>query len=202
MKKLAPLFVAAFALSGCGFQPIYATADNAAAPATRQVEVEKIAAPENLEPYIAEALGARLGPEPGQSARYAMFLEAQESAERLAVQIDATVTRYNYRLSAKYRVVDRQTGESFRGVARAVTSYNIVTSQYSTLFAERAAVQKAARQLAEEIERDLLIRFTETPEERNAIDPEAYETELDPSEILIEPRRGGVVEPIVTEDEE
>ncbi len=183
-------------LQSCGFRPIYATAQGES-PVSRLVSVANVAAPETVAPYMIDALDARLGAVNGETPRYDLYVEAREGAERLAVQIDATVTRYNYRLSARYQVIDTQTGASFKGVARAVTSYNIVNSQYSTLYAERAAVEKAARQLAEEIERDLLVRFSETPEKRAQMDPEAFETVLDPSEILIEPRRGEVVEPIV-----
>lgn len=202
MKKtsiLAATAAAALLLSGCGFQPLYATAQGETA-VSRLVSVQTIAAPETVAPYISDALHARLGGVDGERPRYDLFVEAREGAERLAVQIDATVTRYNYRLSARYNVVDNQTGERFSGVARAVTSYNIVSSQYSTLYAERAAIEKAASLLAEEIERDLLIRFAQTPEERSKDDGGDYETDLDPSEILIEPRRGEVIDPIVGDE--
>ena len=36
-----------------------------------------------------------------------------------------------------------------------------------------------------------------SPEKRAQMDPESFETVLDPSEILIEPRRGEIVEPII-----
>ncbi len=198
MNRISALTVIFFAalLSACGFKPIYATAGGAS-PVSRLVSVHNVAAPDTVAPYMNQALNDRMGAVNGETPRYDLYVEAREGAERLAVQIDATVTRYNYRLSARYTVIDRETGEKFRGVARAVTSYNIVNSQYSTLFAERAAVEKAARELAEEIERDLLIRFAESPEDRANMDPESFETVLDPSEILIEPRRGGVIEPIV-----
>ena len=201
MKKtsiLAATAAAALLLSGCGFQPLYATAQGETA-VSRLVSVQTIAAPETVAPYISDALHARMGAVDGERPRYDLFVEAREGAERLAVQIDATVTRYNYRLSARYNVVDNQTGERFSGVARAVTSYNIVSSQYSTLYAERAAIEKAASLLAEEIERDLLIRFAQTPEERSKNSGD-YETDLDPTEILIEPRRGEVIEPIVGDE--
>ena len=187
----------ALAVSACGFRPIYATAQGDS-PVSRIVRVDSIAAPDTVAPYLSDALDARLGAVNDETPRYTLYVTAREGAERLAVQLDATVTRYNYRLSANYTVVDNETDETFKGVARAVTSYNIVNSQYSTLYAERAAVEKAARQLAEEIERDLLIRLSETPEERARNDPESYDTVIDSAVILTEPRRGEVVEPLFT----
>jgi len=193
---LAATAASALLLGGCGFRPLYATTQGDAA-ISRLISVQTIAAPETVAPYLSDALGERVGAVNGETPRYDLSVEAREGAEKLAVQIDATVTRYNYRLSARYTAVDRLTGERITGVARAVTSYNIVNSQYSTLFAERAAIEKAARLLAEEIERDLLIQFSQTPEERSQSSGRDYETDLDPSEILIEPRRGETVEPIV-----
>lgn len=187
----------ALTVGACGFQPIYATHDGASS-VSRQVEISAIAAPDAAINYITDALNARMQPTEGVTPRYALSLEVREGAQRLAVQIDATVTRYNYRLNAKYSAVDRETGDVFRGRVIAVTSYNIVSSQYSTLFAERDAIEKAARQLAEEIERDLLIRFSEGPSAID-IDPDQLETQLDGSEMLIEPRRGEVIEPLFDE---
>lgn len=198
MKRLNAIAAMTLLLgvSACGFRPIYATPD-VSAPVIREIAVMNVAAPESLAPYIADALTTRMAPGEGITPRYELHVRAGESAERLAVQIDATVTRYNYRLDARYWVTDATSGERFGGQARAVTSYNIVSSQYSTLFAERTAIEKAARLLAEEIERDLLIRFAETPDERKKMIPEAFDSELGPSELLSDPRRGGVIEPVI-----
>mgnify|MGYP000672281468 CR=1 FL=1 len=154
-------------LNGCGFKAIYATPENGAAPLNQLVAIGDVRAPESVQTLIADALHDRIYLQDGESPKYELTVEATESAQRLAVQIDATVTRYNYRLNGKYTLVDLETGKAVKGSARAVASYNIVPSQYSTLFAERTAQEKAARILAEDIERELLIRFSDgslTPE--------------------------------------
>lgn len=161
LKRLA-VASACLILSGCGFKPIYATPENGGSVALSQaVFVRQVSAPEIVAPYINDALDRRLALSEGRSAKYDLYVRARENAERLAVQIDATVTRFNYRLNADYVLVDLETGERINGRANAVASYNIVTSQYSTLFAERTAQEKAAQILAEEIERDLLLRLAE-----------------------------------------
>ncbi|WP_425410508.1 LPS assembly lipoprotein LptE [Hyphococcus sp.] len=195
-NRIKLIFAAAGALllTGCGFRPIYATPEGQA-PVIRQVRVESVAAPDSLAPILTDALNARMTPGEGVTPRYSLFVEANERAERLAVQIDATVTRYNYRLTGRYTVIDQTTGQRFRCSARSITSYNIVSSQYSTLFAEKNAIEKAATQLAEEIERDLLLRFSAPPEERGNLDPDEFEAEIDDSVILVEPRRGEVIKP-------
>jgi LPS-assembly lipoprotein len=193
MKKLigsALILAISMLATACGFQPIYATPAGTS-PVIRQVAVQMVAAPESIAPEIRTALDTRLAPGEGVAPRYDLFVDVKEVAEQLAVQIDATVTRYNYRLYGNYTLVDRNTGDTFRGPISAVTSYNIVSSQYSTLFAEKTALKKAARLLAENIERDILIRFAEGPDESPGLGP----TQLDGSVILVEPRRGEVVKP-------
>jgi len=163
-KKAGLLFAAVagcLALAGCGFKPIYAVSEGGAAPLNQRVAIGAVVAPEEVHPLIVSALTDRIALKNGETPKYELTVDAKETAERLAVQIDATVTRYNYRLNARYALRDLSTGETTNGRARAVTSYNIVSSQYSTLFAEQTAQEKAARLLAEEIERDLLIRFSQ-----------------------------------------
>ena len=183
LKRLA-VAVACLALSGCGFKPIYATPENGGAASLNQaISVRQISAPEAVAPYINDALERRLTLREGRPPKYDLYVQARESAERLAVQIDATVTRFNYRLRAAYTLVDLENGERFSGSANAVASYNIVTSQYSTLFAERTAQEKAAQILAEEIERDLLIRFSEPS--RDDMPERGLPIEIDPETNLI-----------------
>ena len=151
------LVISMLTLSACGFKPIYATPDGVSAPVNRQIVIGPVTAPEEVHLYITDALRERIVLREGETPKYELTVVASEAAQRLAVQIDATVTRYNYRLTGRYLLRDLKTQETFKGRAQAITSYNIVSSQYSTLYAERTAREKAARLLAEEIERDILL---------------------------------------------
>jgi len=190
--KCVLLLAVALAAGGCGFRPVYATDADGAPPLFQRIAIRQVAAPEAVQPFLVSALNDQIAPQEGAPAQYDLVVNASESAERLAVQIDATVTRYNYRLNARYALIDRETGARERGAASAVVSYNIVSSQYSTLFAERKAYEKAASLLAREIERDLAIRFSEGLEEDIETAPVAIDAE---TEILQEPRSGEVIEP-------
>ena len=159
LAKWIGLAFAAATLAACGFKPIYATTDAGGAPLIQKIALADVRGSEAIVPLVSDALEDRIVLKEGESPRYDLIVSAAESAQQLAVQIDASVTRYNYRLNARYSLIDRETGQRVNGRARAVTSFNIVNSQYSTLVAERSAQEKAARLLAEEIERDLLIRF-------------------------------------------
>lgn len=144
-------------LPGCGFQPLYATDDGGAA-GLRNVALVSVEASEEIEPIVERAFARRTARDPA-AAEYDLSLTATEQAERLAVQIDASVTRYNYRLVGRYTLVERGAGKRYTGSVTSIASFNVVNSQYSTLYAEEAAREKAATQLAEDIERDILLEL-------------------------------------------
>lgn len=148
---------ASLLLTACGFQPLYATSDGSA-PGLRNVALSTVTAPEEIEPVVKRAFARRTAAE-GSAAEYDLLLKADEQSERLAVQIDASVTRYNYRLVGSYTLVERAGGKQYKGRITSIASFNIVNSQYSTLYAEDAAREKAATQLVEDIERDILLKL-------------------------------------------
>lgn len=164
------------ALVGCGFQPLYASPEGAENhPLLRQIRVGAIISTRDagegnlaVQPVLRRALENRLLVNQAQSEGYELAVEVTPRARRLAVQLDASVTRFNYSLFSKYRLVHLETGASISGNPTSITSFNQVTSQYSSLFAEREAVQKSATRLAEEIERDILSQ-TSDMERRIAI---------------------------------
>lgn len=152
------LLTAAPVLSSCGFTPLYATADTGGKSALASVRVSAINASDTATPVLARAFEARTAHE-SEDSKYDLFLNVKEEAQQLAVQIDDSVTRYNYRMIGAYTLVEHATGAKTQGRATAVVSFNVVSSQYSTLFAETAAREKAARVLVEEIDRDILINL-------------------------------------------
>lgn len=153
---LAALAATLPALAGCGFTPLYAIADTADKPALTRVHVAEIVSSEAATRILAEEFNWRTARE-SEEARYDLYVNVREQSQQLAVQIDDSVTRYNYRLNGSYRLVDRSSGKETTGRANAVVSFNVVNSQYSTLFAEKSAREKAARTLVEQIERDILL---------------------------------------------
>ena len=146
----------ALLVSACGFRPLYATAEGGGTGLT-QMALVNVEAPEAIGDIVNQAFERRI--RGGQSARYDLSVKASEQAERLAVQIDASVTRYNYRLVGDYTLVERATGKRYTGNVVSIASFNVVNSQYSTLYAEEQAKEKAAAQLVEDIERDVLLKL-------------------------------------------
>ena len=167
LRTLTIAAAALLALQGCGFTPLYATADPAGRASLSQIRVTEIVANETVLPLIERAAATRAARE-DEAALYGLRIVAREAASPLAVQIDASVTRYNYQLTADYVLTRYSDGKEFRGTEDSIASFNVVDSQYSTLFAEEAAREKAARALMEEIERSILLKMTQD-EEREAL---------------------------------
>lgn len=156
MKRLALMIAfAAPLLSSCGFTPLYATADTGGKSALASVHVADIQSSDFAARSLRQEFKWRAAAE-SAGARYDLYLKVKEQAQQLAVQIDDSVTRYNYRMTGSYRLVERASGAATTGRADAVVSFNVVNSQYSTLFAEKAAREKAARTLVDGLERDIL----------------------------------------------
>jgi len=171
IKKSFAVIALGFAvmlLSACGFQPIYATPDEPRANGLlRNVNVASIISSRDagegnlaVQPILRRELQSRLLQD-GSGEMFDLHVEVTPVARRLAVQLDASVTRLNYTLNSRYRLIHRDTGAMIRGNLSAIASFNQVTSQYSSLFAEREAVEKSARRLAEQIERDILLQQDE-----------------------------------------
>jgi LPS-assembly lipoprotein len=157
--RLGVFAAAALSLSACGFEPLYATGEDGGAGGLNNVRLTSVNANEGTVPIIRRALERRTARAGEGPADFTLELSVRELAQPLAVQIDDSVTRYNYRLIADYVLTPAEGGKAMKGKAEAVASFNVVASQYSTLYAEDAAREKAARALAEDIERDILLKF-------------------------------------------
>ena len=162
---IAALVLAAPALSGCGFAPLYATDNAATRPVLANVRLGEVYAAETIEPQLMRAFTARTARD-GDAALYDLDVVTREVARALAVRIDASATRYNYELTADYTLTRRSDGVTIKGRAQSLASFNVVESQYSTLFAEEAAREKASRTLVDEIERSILLKLEEADEKQ------------------------------------
>lgn len=68
------------------------------------------------------------------------------------VQPDAAITRYNYTLSANYKLIDLKTGEVvIKGDVLGTSAYNVVTNEYATVVARRDAERRAATTVSDAI---------------------------------------------------
>jgi LPS-assembly lipoprotein len=154
MKKLAVL-AACLLLGACGFHPMYG---NALAPQLSSIYVEPI--PERdgyeLRNTLIDLLQSD-GVPAGKTYRLKIILN--ESIQGIALQNDATITRYNNTLDARYTLSDTHGNVLTSGSQTKLSAYNVVQSPYATLVAEQDASKRAAQDMAERIRLDLGVWF-------------------------------------------
>lgn len=150
MKKalILPLFLL---LAGCGFRPMYG---DTLAPQLSAVFVEPI--PERdgyeLRNQLIDLLhsdGTRAG------KHYVLAVTLNESSQGIALQNDASITRYNQTLTAHYVLTDARGKVLTQGDQTGLSAYNVAISPYATVVAAQDSSRRAAQGIAERIHLDL-----------------------------------------------
>lgn len=150
----------AFVLSACGFHPLYGGVSGE----IRRLELSQVAVTpieSRLGLTLRNALIERMTPD-GEPAlpQYRLDVSLRELREGVAIQADASITRYNYFLTGTYRLSDIATGKLlYQGEARSVSAYNVAESPFATLIAERDAASRTAGDLAAQMELALALFF-------------------------------------------
>ena len=157
----AGAILALLLLAACGFRPLYGQQ-----ALTPQVSAEMALI--DIRP-IDERIGLVLRNElldlltplgtPAQP-RYVLTINLVEARQGLAVERDATVTRFNLTLNADFRLSDAATRQPLNtGSARSTAAFSVVRADFANVIAERDAEDRAARVIAEEIVTRLSVYF-------------------------------------------
>ncbi len=155
---IAPIFLLALPLlSACGFTPLYADNDQELTRSLAQVNILPIRQPETASFVLENEL--RDLTSRTATTRYDLAVNLRERRRSVAVTGDAQTARFEYTLTAGYTLSDNETGQRYRNAKSVVTSYGIVPSQYASLVAQEDAIRKAAIELAQQIEFDLVFYF-------------------------------------------
>jgi LPS-assembly lipoprotein len=143
------------ALAGCGFHPMYG---GNLAPEMSSIYVEPIAERDGY--ALRNTLIDRLGSDGrAEGKKYRLKITLNEASQGIALQNDATITRYNNTINARYVLSDAKGDMLMQGTQEELTAYNVVNSPYATLTAEQDASMRAAQTMAERIHLDLGVWF-------------------------------------------
>ena len=166
--RIALAFGMVVMLAGCGFRPLYGS--YGANPGAQRIFASIYVPPIELERVgyqlrnslidLLEASQSRRG------ATYQLDVSLHESRQGVAVQPNASITRYNYTLEANYRLVNMRTGKVVTsGQQSTLSAYNVMpsspTASYSTLMARQDAQKRAAEDIAYRIRLDLGVFFSQ-----------------------------------------
>jgi len=154
--------VLAVLLAGCGFRPLYGTSgtDKQVAALLAQIRIETIA--DRTGQKLRNFLLDRINPD-GQPARplYHLNVEVSVSRTDLGIQRDETATRALLRITANYFLRDRERKTVLvQGSTQSTNSFNIVASDFATLSGETDAIERAAREVSDDIKTRLALYLT------------------------------------------
>jgi LPS-assembly lipoprotein len=160
MKRAAPLF--AVLLAGCGFHPLYGGVNAGMQATLSTIYVEPV--PDRLGYELRNRMIDILdGPGTPQGAQYRLKLSLTETTQGIALQNDATITRYNDTLKIGYSLTDMAGKVVLSGFETGLSAYNVLPSaanaNYGTLAAKQDADKRAAEDIAERIRLDLNVFF-------------------------------------------
>lgn len=150
-------------LAACGFQPLYGTAQNTPAgveTALAQIDIAVI--PNREGQYLRNALIDRFYPDARPAIpRYTLEISpVHETLTNLDITKSSDATRGQLKLSTQMTLKDSKTGEGLLSRALvSITSYNILSSEFSTRVSEDNARLNALDDLARQIELQTALYF-------------------------------------------
>ena len=151
----AALLVAALALGGCGFHPLYAhhgrngfDADLASIKVStikdRQGQLLAIALRDGLNPRRARV-----------ETRYTLDVELTSGKQDIGIRADGTASRSEITLTAKFILKDaRKPSDNaivLQGVTHSVSSYDVLNDDYATVVAQHNAEERTVHDVGDDI---------------------------------------------------
>lgn len=158
--------LSSFALAACGLSPVHGKYANSGANATvasnlSSIYIDNI--PDRTGQRLKNLLMDRMYQQgrPGPSAKYRLQVASvSETIYGLGIAKDATATRSQIRLATSISLIDSGTGERLltRNL-KAISSFNTLASQYTTLITEEDARNQVIEDLARQITTQLELYF-------------------------------------------
>jgi LPS-assembly lipoprotein len=151
LMPAALLLLFALLLPGCTLRPLYS--GGGAGYVARSLESVDVAAIPGRDGWLVRtALEDRLGNGNGAAARYRLEVELDDRIEGYGIRIDNAVTRERRTLRARYRLVDAALGTVLLdATAGSDAGIDVVGSEYATVAAEQTALERLARDVADQI---------------------------------------------------
>ena len=162
MRRKAVIGVALL-LGACGFHPLYGGMNGDMQETLSSIYVEPV--PERIGYELRNTMIDLLdGPGTPSGASYRLKLGLTQTTQGIALQNDATITRYNDTLTVTYELFDAAGHVVTKGAETGLSAYNVLPSSpsanYGTLIAQQDADKRAAKDIANRIRFDLNVYFS------------------------------------------
>lgn len=159
MFKLLPLLLVLF-VSACGFTPVYGTKENRQSvnEVLNKVEIDLI--PDREGQYLRNALIDRFYSNGyPENATFSLSVQPiKETISNFDLTFDSSATRRQLKLTSYMVLTDKKTGtDVLKRSLTAITSHNVLDSEFSTLVTEQSAREAALNDLARQIEQQIAL---------------------------------------------
>jgi len=154
------LAAAVAVLAACGFEPLYGGGRKGAMSAemaTVRIDPINDRTGQQLRNHLLDLMNPT-----GQPAepRYRLKVTLSESAGELAVRKSEIATRANLVISASFALREAESSSPvFSGTSAVTGSYNVLSSDFSTLISEQDARARVVRELAADVQARLAAYF-------------------------------------------
>ena len=141
------------AMTACGFQPLYGEKTSSAVTNTELSAVEIDLIRDREGQMLRNELLDRFQPR-GAALKplYRLSIALTQQKVGLAIRPDETGSRANLIITANYTIREIADGKVvFNGISRAVTGYNVLTSDFATTSSETDAIRRAVFDLSQQI---------------------------------------------------
>jgi len=169
MKTVVALLVLCLGLAGCGYHALYG--DNATGVSSDDLALVYVAGiPDRPGQQLRNNLVQRLNPS-GQPTRpsYTLNVALGITSTGVSLSRDNTTSRTSITTSAKFTLVDSATGKPvFTATSRATDAYDVLVSDYATLVSRDDAVNRALREISDDIRTRLAVYFQDRKEKARA----------------------------------
>lgn len=152
IASIGALALAALALAGCGFTPLYGRPGVGATLSSVQVSAPTGRAGQLMREHLDDALARDSDLKP----KYRMDLQISEQRYPRGIRVDNVATRYEYVLTAAYTLVALPSGAAAKvGRVRVEVTYDSADQPYASVAAQQDAQDRAAGEAARKIELEL-----------------------------------------------
>ena len=151
LRKLVLSLCVCLMVAACGFTPVYSTQNKKLTTnELAAIRVEPIRSREGailvnkLEQMLTQG-------DYSQPQKYKLTITLSRDRTAIAIERDRTISRFRLVLTAKYTLKDTSTGKVIdSGLLKREGGYDKVESDYATYVSEEDAINRIARELAED----------------------------------------------------
>ncbi len=158
-STLSLIIISSFGLVSCGFTPVHSNAPSIKSATSTLNSVEIAVIPDRSGQYLRNALIDKFYASgyPSNPEYKLIVAPVQETISDFDVTIDSDATRRQLKLITNFNLTNKDNKVLLSRRVSAVTSNNVLVSEFSTLVTEQNARDAALEDLARQIETQLAL---------------------------------------------